>query len=80
MCCPADCQMPDYNGLEAAELLRTKGWTGKIVMLSACPASIDPREAQKFGVGEALRKPFAASDLLDVLSVSACHHSDDQPQ
>jgi len=59
-----DIAMPDVDGLELCTLLRRRGVTCPILVVSARPGHELTRKAIEAGADEFIRKPFDNADLL----------------
>jgi len=59
-----DIAMPDVDGLELCSLLRRRGVTCPILVVSARPGHELTRKALEAGADEFIRKPFDNADLL----------------
>jgi len=62
-----DIAMPDVDGLELCSLLRQRGVTCPILVVSARPGHELTRKALEAGADEFIRKPFDNADLLSRL-------------
>jgi len=62
-----DIAMPDVDGLELCTLLRHRGITCPILVISARPGHELTRKAIEAGADEFIRKPFDNADLLSRL-------------
>jgi CheY-like chemotaxis protein len=63
-----DIQMPEMNGYKAARWLRTHGWKGPIVALTAYSSVEDRRKCLEAGCDDHLSKPIMEMDLRNVLA------------
>jgi len=59
-----DIAMPDVDGLELCSLLRRRGVTCPILVVSARPGHELTRKALDAGADEFIRKPFDNADLV----------------
>ena len=64
-----DIQMPNLDGHEATRELRSKGYTGPIVALTAHAMKEERQRATKSGFSHFLTKPIDRKSLLDLLEV-----------
>ncbi len=62
-----DIAMPDVDGLELCTLLRRRGVSCPILVISARPGHELTRKALEAGADEFIRKPFDNADLLSRL-------------
>jgi DNA-binding response OmpR family regulator len=62
-----DIAMPDVDGLELCRILRHRGVSCPILVVSARPGHELGRRALEAGADEFIRKPFDNSDLLSRL-------------
>jgi chemosensory pili system protein ChpA (sensor histidine kinase/response regulator) len=68
-----DIEMPQLNGFEMMRCIRAINASARTIYMSGAPEQyrrILEKEAQRFGAG-VLRKPFAGTDLLKLISSSA---------
>lgn len=63
-CFILDYQMPDMNGLEVVEALRSRGVVGAAIFVSALSISANEDRMRRAGVIAALMKPVAESELI----------------
>lgn len=63
-----DLQMPIVDGFEAARNLRSNGYTGPIIALSAAATAEEQSRAAEAGMNEHLPKPVERQNLYRVLS------------
>ncbi len=63
-----DLQLPDGNGLDLLEEIRHRGSSLPVVIISGQRSKQDYERAMRLGVTGFLNKPFALSDLHDLLS------------
>ena len=61
-----DVQMPGIDGIEATERIRARGFSGRIVALTAAALSSDRERALKAGCEGFYLKPISRSDLLAI--------------
>jgi CheY-like chemotaxis protein len=66
-----DLRMPQMNGLEATQALRTQGYAVPIVALTADPAALWRREALEAGCDACLSKPFRFEDVVGSIRASS---------
>lgn len=59
-----DIQMPGMDGIEATERIRARGYTGRIVALTAAALSIDRDRAYRAGCEGFHLKPISRDDLI----------------
>ncbi len=59
-----DIQMPGMDGIEATERIRARGFTGRIVALTAAALSIDRDRAYRAGCEGFHLKPISREDLI----------------
>jgi two-component system copper resistance phosphate regulon response regulator CusR len=59
-----DVMLPDQNGLDTARTLRTEGYAGPILMLTALGGTKDKVRGLDSGADDYLSKPFAFEELL----------------
>jgi len=62
-----DCQMPLLSGFDATRLLRERGYTGRIVALTANALEGDEERCREVGMDAYLSKPFKLAGLRAVL-------------
>lgn len=62
-----DIAMPEVDGLELCRMLRSRGVTCPILVVSARPGHELTRKALEAGADEFIRKPFDNADLLSRL-------------
>lgn len=60
----ADYMMPDADGLELIRSLRTRGWSGRAVMITGFPEQGLERRAQLAGFDQVLDKPLVDAVLV----------------
>lgn len=63
-----DIEMPEMNGFEALDFLRTKGYMGKIVALTAHAMKGDREHCLQKGFDDYLCKPLNVSDLFECVN------------
>jgi CheY-like chemotaxis protein len=63
-----DIQMPEMNGYDATQWLRTHGWEGPIVALTAYSSVEDRKKCLDAGCTDHLCKPITEMALRDVLT------------
>ena len=70
MYCPdlviMDMQMPGIDGIEATQRIRARGFSGRIVALTAAALSVDRERALKAGCEGFYLKPISRADLLAI--------------
>ena len=66
-----DLRMPQMNGLEATQALRTQGYAVPIVALTADPAALWRAEAMEAGCDACLSKPFSFEDVVGSIRASS---------
>jgi DNA-binding response OmpR family regulator len=59
-----DVAMPDVDGLELCRRMRSTGFTGPILVVSARPGPDLPRKAAEAGANGFVRKPFDNAELV----------------
>jgi DNA-binding response OmpR family regulator len=59
-----DVAMPDVDGLELCRRMRTAGFDGPVLVVSARPGPDLPRKAIEAGANGFVRKPFDNADLV----------------
>ncbi len=59
-----DVAMPGMDGLELCRRMRSGGYTGPILVVSARPGPELPRRSIEAGANEFVRKPFENADLV----------------
>src|SRR6202050_4975253 len=59
-----DVMLPDKNGMDIARQLRTDGYTGPILMLTATSITKDKVHGLDSGADDYLTKPFSFDELL----------------
>jgi FixJ family two-component response regulator len=69
-CLITDLQMPDLNGLELQELLRSQGYRMPIILITAYPNENHRIRALNGGAVGFLSKPFDEASLIDCLTVA----------
>jgi CheY-like chemotaxis protein len=62
-----DIQMPDMNGIEAAQKLFVEGYTRPIVAMTANVLKDNLKEYEQIGMAACVPKPFKRQDLVMVL-------------
>lgn len=69
-----DCQMPEMNGLEATQVIRSEGLNQNtpIVGLTAMPASLLEDRWKEMGLNEYVTKPLDGRKFLDTVYRLAC--------
>jgi len=63
-----DLQMPVLNGLDAARVLRAKGFTSPIIALTARATSTDRKQCLEAGFNEFVPKPIHRADFVEKLA------------
>lgn len=63
-----DISMPVMDGITATQILRERGYTGKIVAITAHVYSEDIKKYNDAGITEIVAKPFTKDSVLDALS------------
>ena len=58
-----DNNMPGGNGRDLVRRLRGSGYSGKVVVLSACVSPEEENEYRELGVSEVVPKPFSLGEL-----------------
>ena len=66
-----DLRMPQMNGLEATQALRSQGYAAPIVALTADPAALWRKEAMEAGCDACLSKPFRFEDVVGSIRASS---------
>jgi signal transduction histidine kinase/ActR/RegA family two-component response regulator len=66
-----DVRMPQMNGLEATQALRSQGYAAPIVALTADPAALWRKEAMEAGCDACLSKPFRFEDVVGSIRASS---------
>jgi FixJ family two-component response regulator len=66
-CFVADYSMDDLDGLEVLSRLRSRGWTGPAVLITAFPTADLRERALASGFDEVLEKPFRENVLGDTV-------------
>ena len=66
-CFVADYSMDDLDGLEVLSRLRSRGWTGPAVLITAFPTADLRARALASGFDEVLEKPFREHVLSDTV-------------
>jgi len=66
-----DVAMPDVDGLELCRRMRTAGFRGPILVVSARPGPDLPRKAAEAGASGFVRKPFDNAELVGRLRALA---------
>lgn len=66
-CFVADYSMDDLDGLEVLSRLRSRGWTGPAVLITAFPTADLRERALASGFDEVLEKPFREHALGDTV-------------
>jgi DNA-binding response OmpR family regulator len=59
-----DLAMPDVDGLELCRQMRSTGFAGPILIISARPGADLPRKADEAGASGFVRKPFENAELI----------------
>lgn len=59
-----DLKMPEVDGFEILKELRTKGYPGKIIVLTAYADVENAVQAKKLGADDFLSKPYDLDELL----------------
>lgn len=62
-----DVMMPGPGGIDVCQHLRTEGWAGGIVIVSARSSSTDRANAARAGADAFLAKPFPLGDLVSIV-------------
>jgi DNA-binding response OmpR family regulator len=62
-----DIAMPDVDGLELCRRMRSNGYPGPILIISARPGADLPRKADEAGASGFVRKPFDNAELISRL-------------
>lgn len=62
-----DIKMPEWNGIEVAEMARDRGYSGKIIILSGYSDFKYAQSAIRFGVTAYLLKPIDEDELYDAV-------------
>jgi CheY-like chemotaxis protein len=62
-----DIQMPKMNGCQAAEILRTKGFSKPIIAVTSSDLPHEREEYSKAGMDDLIVKPFKRSDVEKIL-------------
>lgn len=62
-----DIAMPDVDGLELCRRMRSTGFAGPILIVSARPGVDLPRKADEAGASGFVRKPFDNAELVSRL-------------
>ena len=66
-----DVEMPSMTGIEATRILRGRGYSGRIVALTAHALADDTRSCRAAGMDDVLTKPVSVAQLLGVLRDAA---------
>ena len=66
-CFVADYSMADLDGLEVLSRLRSRGWSGPAVLITAFPTEELKERALASGFDEVLEKPFREHALADTM-------------
>ena len=61
-----DIQMPGMDGIEATERIRARGYSGRVVALTAAALSIDRERARRAGCAGVHLKPVSRDDLIAI--------------
>ena len=69
-CLITDLQMPELNGLELQEALRSQGYHTAVILITAYPNEKHRRRAFDNGAVGFLSKPFSDEDLIECLSAA----------
>lgn len=64
-----DITMPQMNGLELMEVLKERGYKGKIIVVSSTGQSTSEAEALKLGAVDYVSKPFERERLITALKL-----------
>lgn len=73
-CILMDIQMPNMDGLEATRLLRTQGYSGPIIALTAHALPSEMIRSMDAGCTQHLTKPIKRADLIDTLNTHLGYH------
>jgi two-component system response regulator AtoC len=72
--------MPGMNGLAFVRKLKDRGYSGKIIVLTAYAGSEEEREYRKLGVAGLMEKPFNVAELRNwIACIQQCHSKDFPP-
>lgn len=63
-----DLEMPKLNGYKAFQRIRTKGYRGAVVALTACAGSSVQLKCEKLGFDSFAEKPITKPKLLSLIS------------
>jgi DNA-binding response OmpR family regulator len=68
-----DVMIPHPSGIEVCRFLRREGWSGPVIIVSARSSPADRDAALHAGADAFLAKPFALSDLLNLVEGLVAH-------
>ena len=63
-----DIMMADLSGYEVCTILRSQGYTGRIVLISAIPLSVGRDRAKECGADDYVQKPISTRALIDLFA------------
>ncbi len=69
-----DIEMPNMNGLEATQTLRSKGFTNPIIILTASESEADRKAADEIGCNGYLLKTPDLDNIKNLINMTFLHY------